>query len=707
MSTRTEMYVLVAILGLQASVARGASEDEEEDGLPRYQADEVVVTGEVVNAVATKLPLSMLSTPVSVSVVNRALMESQDGVVLGDALENVSGVNVQTGFGVHDFFSVRGFGSLGNGLVLTDGAAEPEVTFYNLYNLERVEVLKGPGAFLYGANPLSGTVNLVRKQPTFDQSFARLSSSAGSFGSFKGTTDLGWSDADAGIAVRLNGLWRQSDNYRDDKDNWALAINPALTWRVNDKSTLQVNLEYAGNDYQSDAGLPIVDVFSGLPVAGPTLADVSRKRSYQSPFDDSEQDIVRVRVDYEIQLSESLTVRDKLYYTDFEWPSTGTLFNGVFPNAQGSQDVLRALLLLDDAQTFLGNQLEAVVRLNAGGVKHTMLAGVELAKLTDEFTLDVGFLPNIDLNTPVETAAEPLFLIPQQSTSADASSFVFAPYFIDHIEFNERLEVFAGGRFDAISYEDDVSGTDRSYSQFSPLVGLVVAPNPAWSLYGSFGQAFSPPSSQVVGDRDAESGMQVEAGVRGRWWDGRCVAAAAVYQLKKSNIAIPDQFGISRETGNQRSRGLELELGGEIRPGWRAAATYAFSSAELTDFSELVTIITAEGPVFSIEDRSGNDAAFAPDHIANVWTFLELGRGIAAGAGLRYVSGQKIAPDSAFEIDSALTLNASVSYQLNDVRLRLNARNLTDTEYETRGFGTTSVIPADPIGLTATVEWQL
>ncbi|HIM57393.1 MAG TPA: TonB-dependent receptor, partial [Candidatus Latescibacteria bacterium] len=369
------------------------------DSLATYTAEEVVITGVIppLSSTAVKLPLPLSSTPASVSVIEGRQLERQDAVVLGDALVNASGVNVQTGFGVHDFFVVRGFGSLANGLVLTDGAAEPEATFYNLYNLERVEVLKGPGAFLYGANPLSGTVNLVRKQAVFGPAFGRVSASVGRFGSFRATTDLGWSDAESGVALRLNGLWRRSDSYRDGKEHWSAALNPTLTWRLSESSKLRLNLEYAANDYNSDSGLPITG-------QGQELAAVPRQRSYQSPFDDSEQDIFRLRLDFETQLTERVSLRDKLYFTDFDWPSSGTLFNGVSPDGLGGQQLLRSLLLLDDHQTFFGNQLEAVLTFGRSGLGHTLLAGVETAWQGDEFSLDVGLLPPVDLNDPVETA---------------------------------------------------------------------------------------------------------------------------------------------------------------------------------------------------------------------------------------------------------------------------------------------------------------
>ena len=150
--------------------------------------DEVFVEGELPaiptsNTVAAKLPLSLRETPASVGVVDHRLIEEQGSFLLGDALRNLAGLNVHPGSGTFDFFVLRGLDSLSSGLILTDGAPEPETTSYPLYNVERVEVLKGPASFLYGGGPLGGTVNLVRKQPLATD-FTRLGLSAGSFSTF-------------------------------------------------------------------------------------------------------------------------------------------------------------------------------------------------------------------------------------------------------------------------------------------------------------------------------------------------------------------------------------------------------------------------------------------------------------------------------------------------------------------------------------------
>ena len=689
LATSTVLSVLIPI---------GADGEDEASRRPAYEAEETVVTGTRLfisesSSIATRLPVANTSVPASVSAVGRATIEEQGSLNLGDALANASGVNVQTGSGVFDFFVIRGFDSLTSGLVLTDGIPEPEVSFYNLYNMERVEVLKGPGAFLYGGNPLSGTVNLVRKQPVFE-TFARLGGSFGSFGTYRATADVGGKDRQETVAFRLNGLLQGSDSYRDDKDNSTWAINPAVTWRIDERSTLRAQLEYVKASFKSD---------SGLPISENALVDVPRKRSYQSPFDDSDQETYRLQLSFDRQLADEIRLRNRFYYTDFDWPSSGTLFNGVAPNAEGSQDLFRSLLELDDHQKFIGNQLEVVLSRSTGAVNHTLLGGIEVARLSDEFTLDVAALPNIDLLTPVESAARPLFIIQSQSTAADARSLVVAPYFVDQIDFGERYEAFVGARFDAIDYEDVTTGTDRTNSKLSPMIGLAYKPTPDVSVYGNMSQAFAPPSSQVVGDRKAEESRQLEVGLKGKLAQGKLLGSLAFYELKKDNIAIPDETGVARETGDQRSRGAELEILTQLSPSWSVLFSYALSDAELTEFRK----ISFGAAGVTVEDHSGNTPAFAPTHILNLWSSLGVARGLSVSAGLRYVGDQYIDEDNVFQIDSALTANAALRFDLGNSSVRFHVDNLTGEKFETRGFGATSVIPADPLGARLSVEWSL
>ena len=403
-SLRTALALSLAVLPATALHAQDADqESQDEEQVIRGEATEYIfVEGSLPlvpsnNTIASKLPLSLFLTPNNVGMVTSELMQEQNARVMGDALGNVSGINVQPGFGVTDYFVVRGFDSLSSGLILTDGAPEPEATFWQMYNVELVEVLKGPGGFLYGSNPLAGTVNLVRKQPFAAQRIA-AGASYGSYNDFEGLFDYNVGHPDSDIAFRLNGLYRRSDGYRDNKESRVAAINPSFTWQIEDNHSLNANFEYVDASYSPDAGVPLI--ITGFDGTGSPVYEVAPVTPHQrlqlavrpAPSRTSTASRWTTRV----EISDSVTLRNKFYYRGLDWLSDGTLINGAAPRfgittgAITGYDVFRTFIALDDKQDFLGNQAEAIFTFNTGSVSHNLLTGIEFGRYADEFTLDVG-----------------------------------------------------------------------------------------------------------------------------------------------------------------------------------------------------------------------------------------------------------------------------------------------------------------------------
>lgn len=653
------------------------------------------------NTIATKLPLRLELTPNHIGLVGRPLFDQQYGRVLGDALRNVSNVNVQPGFGVHDFFVIRGFDSLSSSLVLTDGAPEPEATYYQLYNVELVEVLKGPGGFLYGSNPLAGAVNLVRKQPTAVQQ-AVLGVAGGSFGTLEGTGDLNYANAERSLMGRANVLYRSADSWRDGKESTVFGFNPSLTWIPGDEQRLNLNFEYLQSDFTPDAGIPLF---------GDTPADVDPATDYNSPLDNSDQDILRFQADYENRISDRLSIRNKLYYRGLDWDSEGTMLSGLIPlfvppGFQIQFAVLRTQIQLRDDQDVIGNQLEAVLDLEAGGTRHDLLGGLEITRHADDFAIDVGFLTPVTLTDPISDAS-PAMPIPGQALAGTPRSLVFAPYVVDQITLSENFQLTAGARLDVIDFEDELTGRSRDDSEVSPMFGAVFLPTDDVSVYGSFSRAFAPPSARAFGQPEPESSRQFEGGVKAWFLDRRARATAAVYQLERENIAIPDDNGFTQQIGNQRARGFELELALEPGDGFRAVASYAYNDAELTEFAELVRPTLGSGILVpTVVDRSGNRPAFAPEHILDFWASKSFEPGLVIGAGGRYVGEQFIAEDNVVEIPDAFVLSGMVAYDWADYRISVNVENATDTSYFLRGFGSQSVIPASPIAAYVRISFR-
>ncbi len=670
------------------------------------------------NTIATKLPTALQLTPANVGSVGSALLREQDAVVLGDALRNISGLNIQAGPAVFDFFAIRGFDSLSSGLVLTDGASEPESTFYQLYNVEGVEVLKGPGGFLYGSNPLAGTVNMVRKQP-LPGDFAILGGSIGSLSTYEGTVDWNTASDDGGRAFRLNAIWNESDHERDDKKSEYVAANPSFTFKPNDRSTYNFNVEVGSADYSPDSGLALYDPDG----TGLRIPEVSRRTSYQAPIEFSEQDVARFQFNFETRPSERLTLRNKLYYRSLDWQSAGSLLNGAVDLGAGPQ-VLRTLTVLDDNQEFVGNQFEAVVRVETGSIQHSILGGVEIARYADEFELAVlppqfsvtpfgpfpcdpsaSGMPCIDLFDPVETFHE----IPDSSEltplgRGDARSNVVAPYVIDQLEFTEKFELFVGARYDDIDFEDTVSDRSRDDSEISPMIGAVFAPDPSLSIYANTGKSYAPPSSRVVGvdpeTLEPEESTQVELGVKKKFLEGKLRTTFAVYRIDRENIAIPDETAFLQQLGDQQSDGFEIELAAEPLPKLLTFLSYAYNDSELTHFSDF--------DAFSgtLRDFSGNTSPYAPEHLVNLWVSRSFSGGLGVAGGARYFSEQFFNADNAFEVDGALVFDAAAFYDLEAWRFKLNLKNLTDEEYETGSFASTSVVPADPFTATLSFDYR-
>ncbi|MDH3628334.1 MAG: TonB-dependent siderophore receptor [Acidobacteriota bacterium] len=681
------VFVVVLLLAPAAWAQSESKDDDSEENEPLSEYVKVAAPDQPTsNSVATKLPTEVRWIPANVGTVGPALIEEQSASTISDALRNVSGLNIQAQNGVQDFFVVRGFDSLSGSLILTDGVGEPEATVYPLYNVEAVEVLKGPGGFLYGKDPLSGAVNIVRKQPLpVDLLGAQVR--AGSFGMDEISVD--WNESvNDDHAFRLNAFRTTTDNYRSIPESEHYGFNPGYRWTINGHSALNVNLEIVSAEFAPDAGIPL---YNG------DVAPVDPRTSYASPFDHSEQDVLRLQVDYENQISDSVTLRNKFYVRTLDWQSAGTLINGAFdvPLGGGASIALvsRALTTLDSEQQFVGNQFEAVMQFETGPVTHNLLTGLEVAQQTDESSLSFGMLPEIGVFDPVESATMTPMLFP--FFAADAETQIVAPYVVDQIQFGQRCQVLIGGRYDNIDYEDPLSATDRDDSKFSPMFGFVYSPQPSLSVYANNGRSFAPPGSRVVGEREPERSIQTEIGVKKTFADGRVQATWAYYDIERENIAIPDSTGVLQTTGDQKSSGFEFEIAAISKRGVRTVFSYANNDSELTEFSERIQTGPNPATDFIVVDRSGNRPSFTPRHLLNLWSSKQFEGGFGLGAGARLIDDQFISEDNSYTIDQAIIWDAKFWYEFDKFDVQLGIENIGQEQYAVRGFGNVAVIPAD------------
>jgi catecholate siderophore receptor len=679
-SKRAFVYLLSPLLAaMLAAVPLAAQEEAVSSQKPTDSvAEEVEVEGQppqlpALSGVAARLPGDDL--PASLSVISQPLLQDQMVTTLSDALQNVAGINVQTGNGPFDLFFLRGFDSVSSALVLVDGAPEPESTMLHLYNVDQVEVLKGAGGFLYGGRALAGTVNLARKAPV-PRSFVNFALEAGSYSFFEAQVDANHEFSD-NAGLRVNGLWQKADNFRDaESDVWA--INPTFAWK-NDRTRLVISYERLDEERLPDAGVPLV---AGIDPQ--ELADYE----YASSYDNSDQKIDRFQLNLEHQLRGEMKLRAKVYHTRLDWESDGTLISGGFYFPPFFEQTFRTLTELDDTQRMTGLQVELAATAETGSVRHEILAGVELGSQKDEFSLRVGLLGPTAIFNPAIPANEPFQPFPQANRIGKVEADILSPYVVDRMVFSDRFELLAGARFDRIDLEGEGTALGRKDEEVSPFLGLVLRASDQISFYAQYSSSFEPPSSLTVGEAEPEEGEQIELGLR--YQAGNTVASVSVYQLEKTNIAIPSNQGILRRNGDQESRGVEVELTGRTPAEMAWRFSYAYTDAELVEFTEFVQ--TATGFVFV--DYAGNTPTFAPEHLASLWLSKRFANGFGFGVGSRYVGEQFVDNANTWEIDSAIFFDAAAFYAFDKWQVNVAVENIGDEETFYRAFTQASVVPA-------------
>jgi iron complex outermembrane receptor protein len=659
---------------------------------------EATTDDETISLGAIGRDVDLKRIPFSLSVVPSRTLREAGARQLSDGLTGASSVNVVSGFGIFDLFSVRGFDSLTNGLVMIDGVREPESTFLPAYNIERLEILKGPSGFAAGPDAAASTVNVLRKQP-LGRSFAAAGGRFGTFNSYDVDADLGASNKDASLSARLPLFARGSDGYRD-RENRQWGVNPGLRVARSSGFVAVVNYERLRSEFLPDVGIPLLN--GAVP-------NVSRENNYQAPFDFSEQDVDRARLRLEKRAGDRTVLKNLTYFTRLRWKTDGTLFVGAFVDPRaGGAITARTLTLLEDDQRLFGNRFWVETRREAGSSSHRLTAGAEFYELADEYALDVALLPVIGIDRPVETATRPLFIIPGFSVRADAKNRVLAAFAFDEVSLGSKAQVLAGVRVDSFDFTEAAFRIDKSWTRVSPFVGASVELTPQARAFAAFSRGFSPASTLALGSKEPEETQQVEGGFRLASESGRVRVSLTGFELKRNDITIPDGSGQPRPTGDQRSRGFEVETSFD-RERAGVSFNYSYTDGILTRFREFGIVGVDPRtfqPIQGVLDRSGNASPFAPKHLFSARVRFDLGKGLQATAAFRANSEQFISEDNAFSIPSARFVDAALSYSRGPVRISVIGDNLADEKTYTRGYASYSVLPVQPRRLSVRFDFR-
>lgn len=352
-------------------------------------------------------------------------------------------------------------------------------------------------------------------------------------------------------------------------------------------------------------------------------------------------------------------------------------------------------------------QIDLLGKFKTGSVAHQLLAGFE-NRYSQDYRGDIntGGLPDLDVNNPNYYVSSPE-VVPLYKFENPIQSYGI--YLQDQIAFGDQFKLLIGGRYDWVTYEfetldygllgnttDDPSQSDGA---FSSRIGLVYQPSNTVSLYTSYSRSFRQ-STGFNPDGEAfkpSRGTQYEIGVKTDFLDGRLSTTLAAYQITKTNVTTPDPDNtlFSIQTGEQRSRGIELDVAREILPGWKAIASYAYTNAEVTE-DNATTV--------------GNRLANVPENQASLWTTYEIQKdslqGLGLGLRLFYVGARQGDLDNSFQIDDYLRTDAAIYYRRDGLNAAINIRNLFDTDYASSSFGRTGVERGAPFTITGSIVWE-
>ncbi len=630
---------------------------------------------------ATKTNTPLLDVPQSISIVSEEQIKDQQMLSLGDVVRYVPGITAIQGENNRDQIVFRGNSTSADFFI--DGVRDDVQYYRDLYNLTRVEVLRGPNAMIFGRGAGGGLINRVTKQAGFIP-LREFTFQVGSFGDLRATIDLN-QPLSSQAAVRLNTMHEDSDSFRDFVGLHRSAVNPTLTFAPSAQTKLTLGYEHLHDTRTADRG---VTSFQGRPVGVPI------NTYYGNPSDSH----VRATVDllsatFEHQAGE-LTLRNHTLFGGYDRG-----YQNYVPGAVNAAQTQVTLTAYNNAtkRENLFNQTDLTTTITTGEIKHTLLGGVELGRQwTDNFR-NTGYFNNsaTSLLVPYDN---PLITTPvtfrQSATDADnhLDTTVAAVYVQDQVDFSKQWQAIAGLRFDAfgLDYHNnrDGSSLSRDDNLVSPRAGLIFKPVANASLYASYSVSYLPSSGDqfssltvITQQVEPEKFTNCEVGAK---WDltPKFSLTSAVYQLDRTNTRSTDPTDSTRiiQTGSTRTDGFEFGVNGSVTADWSVAGGYAYQDA----FIHSATTAAA----------AGAQVAQVPHHNFSLWNKYQFTRKLGAGVGVIYRSRMFAGVDNTVTLPDYMRVDAAVYYAFNrQWRLQANVENLGSTRYFINADSNTNISP--------------
>jgi iron complex outermembrane recepter protein len=670
---------------------------------PASDEEEVVVTGaqpggyRVPNSnTGTRTDTPLRDIPQSIQVIPRAVLQDRGINRVSDALENVSGAVQRdaTGSIFGDLFTLRGFliqsGITSN--IFRDGVPYVVPGQLDTNDIERIDTLKGPASLLFGAGQPGGVINLIPKQPLDTPTYG-LEFSVGSFNTYRAAVDLsGPLQRSSRSGYRLNLSYDRFGSYRDFGGGERISISPVFALGFSSKTRLNLYGQLSWERETADEGIPVI---------GERIPQVPRGLFLGEDFNSIRTTTLNLGYNLEHKFNSAWTLRHNGQYLFFKFDRYYASLDGI---DETTGDISRtAYATLGNYHRFFTN-VDLVGKVNTGRIQHTLLLGTEFRYGAENPRFQFGAYDPINLFTPVYAnrrfQREPSFFRDDNFSS-------FAVYAQDQIGLLSNLKLLLGVRYDTTRQFRTIQNLGEPREEFrqtdsawTPRVGIVYQPISAVSLYASYTRSFAPSfgaSRNFDGvSFQPETGQQFEVGMKADLTRNLSLTIAA-YNIDKQNVETPDPNDpdFTLQTGQQTSRGIELDLAGKILPGWNIIATYAYTNA----------FVSADN-LFPV----GNRLADVPEHQASLWTTYELQRGSAkglgAGLGLYYVGNRFGDLNNSYQLPSYIRADAALFYKRDNWRLQVNFRNLFNQNYFVSNFSDRFVTPSAPFNVSGSFAIQ-
>ncbi len=670
----------------------------------RASAESETATGPVTgyaatrSATGTRIDLPLQEQPLSIKVIPAELMQDLGTRNVTQVADYVAGVaRESTAYTPNgQSYFIRGFSTYGAGSTLNGYRLEGFAAVTDTSSIERVEFLKGPAALLYGASSaISGLANTVTKRPLAER-FATVELSGGSFGYGRATVDVngpigpldpaGATGGDAllgrvNLAVQTDHTFRDFPGRRPDR---LFAITPVISARLSSATQAELELSAVRTRYGSRC-------FDTAPEP-PMLAQPIRKQLICDQLAHAELNTHTVRA----ELTHAIDAVWSLRVGGFFGRSYGRRTEQYQLNYPGlaadGRTIERYSQRTGGSVEDKAGQFELRGLLHAGGVLHRLIVGYDrVQKHARDEPFEAAPATPFDLLEPDYDGS---LTGPYETTypASTARLRTDAVYLQDFVEVNERLKLLLGLRHDRMrvssALDGDAAAAERRLGATSPRLGVVLEPVPGTALYASYSRSFSPNSGRARGGGvfPPETGRQFELGVKQALLDERASFTATVFQLDRRQVLTPDPADrdFSVVSGRQRSRGLELDLAGQLTPWWQLTAAYTWLDAKVVEDNSLpvgdrlVGAARHSGGVFS-------KLALEPLQLPG-WS---LGLGIVASGN----RGTQL-PNIPVKLGSYLRVDGAVYYERGPWRVQLNGVNLGNRRiYTGQGWG---LVPQPP-----------